>query len=443
MDDISAPSSNARTPLAPRNGAANASDLEASRVKFASNSKSGSGGGKSLSGSFFHPSNSSFSVLSGSSKMPSHILAEDLIMRGAKRKPVMGQGITGFYHSITHLHFGALGIVGDVEPLKLCVNLRVLYVYENRLTSLKGIVSLGRLTHLYAQDNRIASLDDFEAPPALEQLFLGGNHLTRIEGLDGCRALRELHVENQKEGPAEEPQRLETTVTDDAADEDSQGASKAGLPADTRPARLSIVPESLLAIAPTLHKLNVANCALDDDDVEPIVVLQNLLSLDVHANQLTSIGRLQQLIVRLPCLHTLRISANPVAATPKFRERVIVATVSLSELDGKVIKDSERAFLLSMARRQAESAGGRSRSQPSEDGRAGRARSSSAVAKVSNRGPQQLGVSIPSAQSYNLGRGHGLVGEIPAGYLQDRVQGVSAALPAGTRRPWARTPHDV
>ena len=166
---------------------------DASRVTFTAGKD-----GKPLGGSYFHPSHSSFSVLSGSSKMPSHILAEELIMKGTKKKTVIGQTIGEFYASVTHIHFGAFGILGDIEPLQLCTNLRVLYLYENRLTSLKGIGSLTKLTHLYAQDNRIDDLSDFEAPASLEQLFLGGNQLSVIQGLDGCASLAELHVENQK-----------------------------------------------------------------------------------------------------------------------------------------------------------------------------------------------------------------------------------------------------
>ena len=157
----------ARSPLAPRNDGGDERPSEASRVKFTQAEELSS---RSIHGSYFHPNSSSFSLISGSSKMPSHLLAEDLIMKGAKRRPTLGQSISDFYASITHLHFQNLRIVGDVEPIRLCANLRVLYLYENRLTSLKGIGQLRKLTNLYAQDNRIADLSDFEAPPALTQL---------------------------------------------------------------------------------------------------------------------------------------------------------------------------------------------------------------------------------------------------------------------------------
>ena len=372
------PDGEVRSPLAPRNGV----DASTSRVKFSSESAvppqsssggSGSGshgsassksggpvGSRSLSASYFHPSNSSFSVLSGSSKMPSHILAEELIMRGAKRKPTIGQTIETFYASITHLHFGNLGIVGDVEPLRLCGNLRVLYVYENRLTSLKGVGALQRLTHLYAHENLIASLEDFEAPASLSQLFLGGNRLSFVEGLEGCTSLTELHLEGQRFSPSPAAitptladaengsgppgERLESVLacepnvaepaegkgTDGAMaaeGEDGTGVAESSVRYLHSSPPLVVSHASLVAIAPSLLKLNIAHNRIDDDTIEPFVVLQRLTSLDVRANQLESITRLQQLLVRLPELRTLRLAENSLLSVPKARERIVVASI--------------------------------------------------------------------------------------------------------------------
>ena len=142
----------------------------------------------------------SFSVMS--SGMPQEVIAEELIKKGSKKKPVGGQTIDTFFKSITHLHFANKRLLGDIAAITICSNLRVLYVYENRLTTLRGLGGLVHLTHLYAQDNRIESLHDFECPPNLQQLHLGGNKLSVIGGLETCRCLQELHVGSQKLGPA-------------------------------------------------------------------------------------------------------------------------------------------------------------------------------------------------------------------------------------------------
>ena len=114
----------------------------------------------------------------------------------------------------------------------------------------------------------------------------------------------------------------------------------------------------MLAISPTLRKLVASGGRIDDDALEPFVMLQALVSLDVHANRLESIGRLQQVLLRLPGLSSLSIRDNPLMLAPKLRERVIVAAPRLADLDGKPIQANERAFLEQLAHRQSVSAQG-------------------------------------------------------------------------------------
>ena len=202
---------------------------------------------------------------------------------------------------------------------------------------------------------------------------------------------------------------------------------------------LAIEPPSLYAIAPTLRKLVVANARLDDDALEPLVVLQGLTTLDVRANRLASIARLQQLLLRLPSLESLHLAANPLCDAPKTRERLIVAAPRLAEVDGKAVKPNERAFLHSLAARQSLSASGKATPEPpsGDDAFAIGAnfggKRASRQSSAGNRGrPQQLGVSIPSAQSYNLGPRAGLVrrrtAEAERGARTDAVQDVLVVL---------------
>lgn len=201
---------------------------------------------------------------------------------------------------------------------------------------------------------------------------------------------------------------------------------------------LSFEPASLMAIAPTLQKLVVSNNRLDDGAIEPFVVLQSLTALDLRSNQLCSLGRLQQLLLRLPCLTSLQLVPNPLCEAPKLRERLIVASHQLTDVDGRQIKATERTFLQSLAARQGASEA-REGTSTGGSGGGGNSRQSSAS---HNRGrPQQLGVSIPSAQSFDLGPRAGLLlGEPPAGFYEDAHQPISLTLNHGSRRPWARDP---
>lgn len=464
--------SDARKPLAATN-APNAADppSSASSVRFAKDtSSSGTGSSKSRisNSSSAVPAAAnpnkvngmpSFSVMS--SGMPSSILAEELILRGSKKKPVAGQTINGFFNTITHLHLSGCKLIDDVAAVTICSNLRVLYLYENRLTSLGGLVGLERLTHLYAQDNRIESLDDFECPPNLLQLHLGGNRLSEISGLHTCTCLDELHLNGQTPPAAAPPTPDENEadaveLEDEAATKkDATPAAAAAPPAALALPRLTIAPESLMAIAPTLQKLVVSSCHLDDDGLEPVVVLQRLVSLNVRHNHLESLGRLQQLLLRLPCLQSLDLEGNPLVDSPKLRERLIVASESLASVDDKPIKANERAFVMTLAMRQASASMSKSASRassaapsdaPLDDASGGGGSYGGGTRKIpSHRGrPQQLGVSIPSATSFDLGRRAGLVlGEPPAGFYEDAHQPKSTALMSGARRPWSRpnVPH--
>ena len=250
---------------------------------------------------------------------PSQLIAESLILKGLKRRPTRSQTAADFYNSITHLHLDGQGLTGDVECLSVCPNLQVLYLYDNKLTSLRGLGGLKKLTHLYAQNNDIESLDDFTAPPNLQQLFLNGNLLVEVRGLQETRCLAELHLAGQRRSLPPPPP--------PAATEWALGAPPPPPPPERpRPAPIRFEQDSLFAIAPTLRKLDVSACHLDDDAVELFIVFQELEHLEMPRNCLEHVDRLQQLVSRLPQLRLLKLAGNPLVSKAKFRERVILAT---------------------------------------------------------------------------------------------------------------------
>lgn len=56
--------------------------------------------------------------------------------------------------------------------LEVCKNLTVLYLYDNKIRSIKNLSSMANLTHLYLQTN----------------------HISRITGLNGLSRLQKLYV---------------------------------------------------------------------------------------------------------------------------------------------------------------------------------------------------------------------------------------------------------
>eukprot|EP00965_Chrysotila_dentata_P047927 1589836-Pleurochrysis_carterae.AAC.1 len=101
------------------------------------------------------------SGMESSSAMYSRAMATEMVLKASKTKPRKGQSRADFLRTITHLHLAGQGLVGDLELLKICPGITVLYVYDNKLTSLRGVGGMQRLKGLYAQNNQIQQLDDF------------------------------------------------------------------------------------------------------------------------------------------------------------------------------------------------------------------------------------------------------------------------------------------
>ena len=320
------------------------------------------------------------SGMEGGSAWAAHLAAEELILRGARTKPVKGQTMVDYVATITHLHLANMGLEGDLAPLRFCANVRVVYVYDNRLTSLGGLDGkLQMLTHLYAQNNLVESLDDFVAPPSLQQLYLNGNAAPLITGLQEALSLTELSVAS----PALEP----------LAPDDDDPHTPRWAPV---PRALLFEPMSLLRVARTLIALDVSGCGLDDDAFEQLRPLGGLERLDARNNLLRSPMRVAMMLTQLPYLMKLKLAGNPLTAgrSTKWREELIVASSDrLVEIDGKEVQQHERHFLRNLAARSAS--------------RRAASRTQSAA------GPRGGGGGGGGGEAYyrqDLGAGHGLPG---------------------------------
>ncbi|WIA33757.1 hypothetical protein OEZ86_006872 [Tetradesmus obliquus] len=98
---------------------------------------------------------------------------------------------------LTHLHLNGLQLQ-QLQSLRLCPRLQVLYLYDNQLTSIASICSNRLLTHLYIQNNRLQQLNGLQDLALLQKLYLQGNCLACIDHLAACSRLEELHVSDQQ-----------------------------------------------------------------------------------------------------------------------------------------------------------------------------------------------------------------------------------------------------
>lgn len=72
-----------------------------------------------------------------------------------------------------------------IEPLCLLKKMKHLFLFNNRIQSLKGIEPLTLLEQLYVQFNEIESLQPIESLLNLQEVYVHDNHLFSLDGLTG------------------------------------------------------------------------------------------------------------------------------------------------------------------------------------------------------------------------------------------------------------------
>ncbi|XP_053813910.1 protein phosphatase 1 regulatory subunit 42 isoform X1 [Vidua macroura] len=195
--------------------------------------------------------------------------------------------------------------------LTFCKNLRVLYLYDNQINQIQNLDFASNITHLYLQNNRISSIENLSLLKKLEKLYLGGNYITVVEGLDKVGELRELHIESQH------------------------------LPLGEK---LLFDPVSLNSLAKSLSVLNISNNNIDE--LEELAVLENLSYLKAVDNRLKHMKDLEAVLKKWTKLRRIDLTGNPICQKPKYKDRIIIQSLTLESLDGKEIHEMERRFLM-------------------------------------------------------------------------------------------------
>ncbi|XP_007487076.1 protein phosphatase 1 regulatory subunit 42 isoform X1 [Monodelphis domestica] len=241
-------------------------------------------------------------------------LTLDLVAKNINQRNRKEESITQYLKKITHLNFSNRNI-DIIDDLSVCKNLSVLYLYDNNISQINNLSFATNLTHLYLQNNSISCMENLRSLRKLEKLYLGGNLIAVVECLEGLDELRELHIESQR------------------------------LPLGEK---LLFDPRTLQSLANSLSILNISNNNIDE--IRELEVLENLTQLIAVDNQLLHVKELELLLKKLSKLWKMNLNGNPVCLKPKYRDRLIVMSLSLvfppENLDGKDIKQIERQFLM-------------------------------------------------------------------------------------------------
>ncbi|NXW75095.1 PPR42 phosphatase, partial [Hirundo rustica] len=237
-------------------------------------------------------------------------LTMDLIVKNASHKNRSEEDLGQYLQKITHMYLSDKNI-DSIGDLAFCKNLRFLYLYDNQINQIQNLDFASNITHLYLQNNHISSIENLSPLKKLEKLYLGDNYITVVEGLDKVGGLRELHIENQHLPPGE---------------------------------KLLFDPVSLNSLAKSLSVLNISNNNIDE--LEELAILENLSYLKAVDNQLKHIKDLEVVLKKWTKLRRIDLTGNPICQTPKYKDRIIVQSLTLEYLDGKEIQEMERRFLI-------------------------------------------------------------------------------------------------
>ena len=98
---------------------------------------------------------------------------------------------------ILDLSFNA---IRDMSAVASCPLLEELYIAQNKLRKIEGLIGMGHLKILDLGANRIRSMAGagLSTLVSLESLWLGKNKIGRIEGINSLKSLRKLDVQNNR-----------------------------------------------------------------------------------------------------------------------------------------------------------------------------------------------------------------------------------------------------
>lgn len=212
---------------------------------------------------------------------------------------------------MTHLSLVGKG-VAKIQNLDVCINLTVLYLYENNISRIEGLDSCKSLTRIYLQNNSITEITGLDGGlDCLTDLNLSGNKISLVSGLFALPSLQTLHLDNQK--------------TEDSVEFDIR---------------------SMEALSGSLKLLTASNNRVEN--LEQISLLKELRDLDICNNNVSEWNELEKVLMNCLSLESINVTSNPVANITKLRQKVIIAAPTLSKLNDKDIPQVERDFLLNM-----------------------------------------------------------------------------------------------
>nr|XP_012222283.1 PREDICTED: protein phosphatase 1 regulatory subunit 42-like [Linepithema humile] len=210
---------------------------------------------------------------------------------------------------LTHLYMNDM-FINSIDDLAVCRSLKTIYLQNNNISQIKNLHFASNLTHLYLQHNAITKLENLGSLQNLQKLYLGHNNITIVEGLENIKKLQELHIESQKIPLGES---------------------------------LCFEPRSAFTLSMCLKFLDISDNKMAS--LKDLSRFHELDTLVAKNNLIDDVNDLTATISTLTSLKDLSLQGNPVTWSYRYRETLIANSVSLANLDGKIVTDICRSFM--------------------------------------------------------------------------------------------------
>ncbi|XP_062317754.1 leucine-rich repeat and IQ domain-containing protein 1 isoform X2 [Osmerus eperlanus] len=203
----------------------------------------------------------------------------------------------------------------SIHGLEGAVNLTVLELSYNLITRIGGLESLKKLQRLCIDHNQLISTSELRVVYTLLHLDCSSNHLSTVEGLDNCALLNTL---NLRANNLTEPPLLKNQVLlRELHLEDNNISSMGGLTA---------------CWLPLLQLFSVAQ-----NSITQLPLLSDFVSLeklDLSHNCLSEVENVCESLKRCPFLLDVDLTGNPLQQEVDWRSSLLKAVPGLRDVDG-------------------------------------------------------------------------------------------------------------
>ena len=222
-------------------------------------------------------------------------ISQDMILDSTSLTRSSTESTNKYLKKLTHVHLQNKRIK-NIEGLKICPNLKVIYLYDNQIENIETVNELLYLEYIQLQGNMIRVIPDIKLIK-LQKLFLNHNEISFISGLEACQNLEELHVSTQSL-PDNQPLQFD-------------------------PISLNAISISLLVLDCSGNNINI---------LEPFKVLINLQRLDMSRNNITDLNEIIDLFTLPLHLTEANFMDNPCTKIYNYRNYIISSSFPCLEM---------------------------------------------------------------------------------------------------------------